>query len=310
MRSRILLAILLLLPLLALPAASAGGALIEGYTETIRVLKFKKVLKKAAGVNVTALPPSLQKQYRKYVALVEIEISFKISGYEGEVLEVPLVASFVTSKKYYYAEDPKLLAASVKVADEELAASAELTKRGDLRIVRIELKRPLKGEDAAVYVRVRGMIKCGATVYVTKEYKITKDFKPVSKTTFYYTLTNLWPYTMKAPVRVIIKAPEGYLLFYARTTLTNKARYAEIEFNSTTAVATYLSTSTMKPTSLKPGCSFTVEAGFIKKNRKSATIGMALILIAAAFFAYGYRDVYRYVKREVSVVARAKEGKK
>ncbi len=230
---------------------------------------------------------------------------------------MPIGISFVSSKKYNKAIDAELVSCSVIYKGENIASSAKLVT-SQLSRVEITLSKPINGTDwATVEIVVKGMVKSTSKLYVTSEYKYYKDYKPINGKILYVPITNYyygitWETDKvdgeKVPgIRVIVKAPEGWKIMYARSSLSSKLRYMDIhsieEKDGRHVVEFwYLSSKTVKPTKFKPASTFEIEVGFTPETKTEDPVvkgTMIALLLLALFFAWFYRDVWKYTTRKV-----------
>ncbi len=248
-----------------------------------------------------------------------LTVTFRIANYTDTNLVVPLGIPFVTSSKYKGAVDPKLVSYQVIYEGKNIAESATFIYK-PLSRVEIKLSKPITGQDyAIVNITVLGTIKSTSKLYVTKDYKYYKDYKPASNKIMALDIINFWYSTTwctdtingeKVPgIRVVVLAPKGWQILYARTSLSSKLRYMDIhkiyeKDDRQVVVLWYLSSKTIKPTSFKPGSVFTIEIGFtpFSDYRSPVTLAVSIILlILAGFFAWYYRDVWKYTTRKTSL---------
>jgi len=211
--------------------------------------------------------------------------------------------------------DAELQSFTVTVGGKNIVTDAKLETGGLLRAV-AKLSEPIK-EEAKVEIKIKGVIKSKAKLYVTKEYKLYKDYKPIYKKTLYIDVVNYfyditWNTAKvngeKVPgLRVRFTAPEGWEIFYARSSLTGKLRYMEIKdmgFKDSRMYVEFwwLDTKKITPKSFKPANVFSLEIGVLPKsdytNPTSLAFGI-IVLLLAAFFAWYYRDVWKYTSRKL-----------
>ncbi len=238
---------------------------------------------------------------------VTVIMEMTVSDHEGTKLVVPI--GLPLSKA-------KLVSFNVLVGGKDIVKSAKLETKGLLRAV-AELSEPIR-EGARVVVKVSGTVKSTAKLYVTKDYKLYKDYKPVNKKILYLDVINYYYDTVwdtatvdntKVPgLRIRIIAPPGWEVFYARSSLTGKLRYMEIKslaFDSSGRMYVeywWLDTKKITPKSFKPGDSFAVEVGFQPRSDYTNPVSLAVgivILALAALFAWYYRDVWKYTSRKI-----------
>ncbi|WFO75626.1 hypothetical protein J4526_01730 [Desulfurococcaceae archaeon MEX13E-LK6-19] len=310
MKARLLTTfIILMLVVLAITAptvtyASSSKTRIKGVTYEFDVEKITKIVDKSTG--------------KKYGAILfNLKITFKIANYTDTELVVPIGISFVSSKKYNKAVDAELVSCSVIYKGENIVSSAKFVT-SQLSRVEITLSKPINGTDwATVEIVVKGMVKSTSKLYVTSEYKYYKDYKPINGKILYVPITNYyygitWETDKvdgeKVPgIRVIVKAPEGWKIMYARSSLSSKLRYMDIhsieEKDGRHVVEFwYLSSKTVKPTKFKPASTFEIEVGFTPETKTEDPVVkgiMIALLLLALFFAWFYRDVWKYTTRKV-----------
>ncbi len=308
MRSALILTVFLM-SLLALAVSTptinaVSSTQIKGVTYEFDVIKFAKVSSKT------------------YAIEFNLTVTLKIANYSSTELEIPLGIPFLTQKKYSKAVNPSLLECSVTFKDSNIVDSASLVTSGVSRVA-VKLKEPIEGKDwASVRIVVHGMVKSTSQLYVTKDYKYYKDYKPVNGKILFVRVINYfynvnWETDkvngIEVPgIRVKVVAPKGWTVLYARSSLTGKLRYMDVHYvgeeNGKYMVEFwYLSSKTVKPATFKAGSEFDIEVGFtpISDSRNPVSMGFGVLLILlAAFFTWYYRDVWKYVTRKVSVVTK------
>lgn len=280
---------------------AASSTVMKGVVYRIEVRGFKTV----------------EKGHKKYGAiLIDLNVTFKLYNYNDTKFEVLLGTPFLKPSKYKGAVSPRLVSVAFIVDGRNITKSARLVTSGLTR-VEIELSEPLGKRIAVVSVVVEGMVKSTSKLYVTKDYKLYKDYKPIAKRILYLDIVNFYQTITwcrdkvggeTVPgLRVIVESPPGWDIFYARSSITNKVRYMDIKrlvhHGSNAEVEFwYLSTSKVAPTDVPPGAIFSIEVGFQPisdyRNRVSMAIG-ALLIALALFLAYYYRDVWKYVTKAV-----------
>jgi len=182
----------------------------------------------------------------------------------------------------------------------------------------IDLTKPIGSAKARLVVTVSGKLKSTSKLYATKDYKLYKDFKPLSGKVLYVPIVNYfydtdWN-TLKLSngttlpgLEVVIVSPKGWDIFYARSSLSSSLRYMELREvrrvgDHSEAVFWYLSKKTILPTKFAAGSVFGVETGFLPRadyHEPGAAAAGAALLALAAVFAWYYRDVWRYVGKSV-----------
>ena len=298
----VIIALMLVAELMIPVVHSASKTEIKGVVYEFDVIKFAKISAKTHAVEFNLI------------------ISFKIANYSSTDLYIPLGIPFLLKKKYHKAVNPILRECIVLYRNANIVKSASLIVKGLSRVY-IRLKEPIVGRNwAFVKVVVQGMIKSKSQLYVTGDYKFYKDFKPISGKILFVRIINYFYNVdwepdkldgVKVPgLRVRVVAPNGWSIFYARSSLTRKLRYTDIHYigeeNGRYVVEFwYLSSKTIKPTTFKAGSEFDIEVGFMPVSdfRNPVALGFGILLIAlAAFFSWYYRDVWKYVTRKVSIV--------
>ncbi len=302
-RTATLLALTLALLAISLVALAepAKAATIKAVKYTFEVEKLTKVKYKS----------------KKYGALnVEVTMEFKLSGVDRS-FTVLLGVPFLDPSKYKGALKPELVKAEAIVDGKNIVRSAKLITKGVTR-VELEFSEPLGDRTAYVRVTVKGTLKSTSKLYATKDYKLYKDYKPINGKILYVDIINFyesvtWSTDKKGGetipgLRVVVLSPKGWRIFYARSSLSTKLRYMEIKKISEVddrhmVEFWYLSTSSVLPTKFSPGKVFSIEVGFQPlsdyRSGPACTLGI-LLFIVAAFFAYYYRDVWRYVEKKVA----------
>jgi len=303
----VLLAALLVTEFTTPVANSACSTQIKGVTYEFDVTKFAKVSSKTHAIEFNLI------------------VTFKIANYSNTELEIPLGIPFLSQKKYPKAVNPSLKECLITLGGRDIVESASLITSGVSRVV-VKLKEPIEGKDwALVKVVIHGMIKSTSQLYVTKDYKYYKDYKPVNGKILFVRVINYfyninWKTdtvnNIKVPgIRVRVAAPKGWAILYARSSLTGKLRYMDVHYigeenDKYTVEFWYLSSKTVKPTTFKAGSEFDIEVGFtpISDSRNPVSMGFGILLILlAVFFMWYYRDVWKYVTRKVSVVTKQEQ---
>ncbi len=235
-------------------------------------------------------------------------MSFEISGYNDTVLVVPLPSLF---------SKPRLLEAKCLLGGENIVKNAKLDTSGIPRVVMV-LSKAIGSSTATVEIKIEGKAKSTSKLYATKDYKLYKDYKPISKKILYLEIANYfynvkWSTAKKdgetvPALRVIVRSPPEWDIFYARSSLSMKVRYMDIkkiyrEGDRMIVEFWYLSTKTIYPTSFSPGKHFDIEVGFLPRSDYAVggpvLVAGILLIILAGFFAWYYRDVWKYVPKAV-----------
>lgn len=201
---------------------------------------------------------------------------------------------------------PKLKSYECIVDGKNIAANAKLVTEGIQRVV-LKLSEPIGDKVATLRIVVEGYVKSTSKLYATKDYKFYKDYKPISNKILYLQIANYFPDTAWGKLYVTVKAPKGWDIFYARSSISSKVRYMDIkrvyrEDGRGIVEIWYLSTKKIAPTKFSPGKVFEVEVGILPITDYTTPLGamfLAILVILAAFFAWYYRDVWKYVPKSV-----------
>ncbi|MHB9302171.1 hypothetical protein [Thermofilum pendens] len=277
-KGSVILATLLVATLLVAAAARAEPSKIKGVLYDVKILGWE-----------------YREDLESGVFTLNLTVSFKMANCSDSALVVPLGLSFVSAN---------LTKASVVLDGEELAGKAKLVTK-PLSRVEIALKKPVSGPKwATVTVSIVCQVKSGAKI----QSGYAKDYTPVSDKVLNIPVTNYftsvsWEKDGDLPgVRIRVCPPSGWNAVYAVSSITSKVATLDIRRVDSCFEFWNLDEKTVTPKSLSPGSSFSAEVAVLPAPSPSqphvALVALALVA-AACFFAWYYRDVYRYVELKV-----------
>jgi len=226
---------------------------------------------------------------------VDLAITFKLANYTDKTFTFPIGISFRSAN---------LTKVSVKFRGEEIAGKAKLTTKGTSR-VDIPLNKPINGSDwAIVTISIRALIAYSAKIqtdYPSSYTPIKDKVLNICITNYFYGVSFETDGAFPG-ARIRICPPTGWIFAYATSSITSKVATLDIRTNNSCVEFWNLDTSTVKPKSLSPGSSFSAEVAVLPQSSLSqphVALLALLMIVAIGFFAYYYRDVYKYVERKV-----------